>query len=115
MSGLYINAWVAVGSGALMVLFMVLGHRSKRSNHYNMWDSAWVLLAAIAGVVLFIAGLILVINEGTYAVDRTACREFSEAADRDTRFARYTYWSWDCLVETDEGWVSTEQIVKMDD
>lgn len=47
--------------------------------------------------------------------DRRVCNEFADVSEREVRFEHYSFWEWECLVRTDEGWVGRDRIVKVDD
>ncbi len=77
----------------------------------------WIGSAAISLALLAVGatgGLTLAVNAWAN-YDESVCGAYSDATERVTRFARLNHWEWDCLVQTDDGWVSRDAIVKVDD
>ena len=73
-------------------------------------------LLAICGVTVAIGVAVVVafvvpIRYGMHWVATTDCREFSAATGRQVKFVDYTWFTWDCLVQTDLGrWVPRDAL-----
>lgn len=70
---------------------------------------------AIIAAAAAICVVVLVTTPASYGHAERACARYGTQTERDTKMIRTTFWSWDCVVLTDEGWVSTDAIVKVDD
>jgi hypothetical protein len=42
--------------------------------------------------------------------DRSACQRFGSATEREVKFARYSFFTWEGLVLTDEGWIARDNL-----
>jgi hypothetical protein len=67
------------------------------------------------GLVLVIVALLLAvmlpIRQLIHHYDIADCRNFASQSGYETKFAQYTWWTWDCLAETDNGkWVSKDNL-----
>jgi hypothetical protein len=99
---------------AALGLCLWRGHRDK-DTYLNMWKGVYVAGSLVSACAVVVTGLIFTINLYGPHYSERACARWGAATERETRFIHPTYWSWDCVVRTDEGWVSTSAIVKVDD
>lgn len=94
----------AVGAAVCAAVFY-------RTKNYDLQDitgiAFWFLL-----VFAVIAGGVAIGTEISVNVDETICRRQSQQLERDTKFARYSLWSWDCLTPSADGWVSVDRVIK---
>lgn len=66
------------------------------------------VLITLVSIVVVMVGIFRGI---VHPLDVADCRAFSEASGYTTKFADYTLFSWDCLVETENGkWVSRSNL-----
>lgn len=84
-------------------------------DHCGMWPGWTWVLAAILGITLLASSITGGIQHYAPQYDERVCARFADESGRETKFARYGFWSWECLVETDGGWVSRDRIIKVDD
>ncbi len=70
-------------------------------------DAYWVpgLLSAVGLVSAVVLGVFCLIAP---QVERNRCEQLSTAVDRETRFVRLAYVSWECFVETDDGFIPVD-------
>lgn len=81
-----------------------------------IWESDLALFPFVLGVGgAFTITAVVLIALLVPRHDQTVCERFADASGRETKFEHYSFWSWECLVETDEGWVSRGNIIKVDD
>lgn len=81
-----------------------------RREFRSMLENLWSLLATcgvtVAIGVAVVVAFVIPIRYGLHWVDSADCREFSAATGRQVQFVDYTWFTWDCLVQTDRGqWV----------
>ncbi len=77
-----------------------------RREFRQMLEGLWSLLAICGVTVAIVVAFVIPIRYGLHWVDTADCREFSAATGRQVRFVDYTWFTWDCLVQTDRGqWI----------
>lgn len=111
MSGQTVLTLILFGSVAIIVVAAVL------LNFTYSYDAeaklvVVIVLASIAALVSL--GITIGVNAGVRH-DETVCTRFGEQTEREVRFARYSYWEWECLVKTGDGWVTRDNIVKFEE
>lgn len=65
------------------------------------------VLGTLVCIIFWIVALAVVPLAARYSSAK--CEQYGIAVDREVTFARYTHWSWDCLVRTDEGMIPKGQ------
>lgn len=110
MNGHVIMGGITTLTVIVVVVCVWRGHATKG----YMWKDRWALGWVPAAVVAVVFGALFTINLMVPRYERGLCTRWGEATERETRFIRPGYWSWDCLVRTSEGWVSTDQIMKVE-
>ncbi len=67
-------------------------------------DELCKVIAIVVGiVVIFTVGL----TSMGASIDSGSCQQFGVNSNRETRFVRYNYFSWDCLTPSKDGkWIS---------
>ncbi len=74
----------------------------------GIWIGGFFLLATIVTLAIWVGS-----NIGyRYATD--ACDRFSAETGRVTKMYRFNTGSWDCLVQTDNGWVAKDRLYGRD-
>lgn len=69
----------------------------------NTWDSVKFFGIAFAGVLAMAAIIFLPIRAFQHNLDTRDCAGFSQASGYATKFVDYTFFSWDCFIQTDSG------------
>lgn len=72
----------------------------------------WGLFIAgcVAAVAAFV-GIALGANAWDRSNHEASCVAFSHETGRETRFVKYTTWSWDCLTPGSDGkWISVDNL-----
>lgn len=79
--------------------------------HSNFSDTAeWLLLGGIVGsLATFVCGLILTCYQFGGAYEGRQCARYSQATGVTTTFKRWSFWTWDCYVDTDQGKITLGQ------
>lgn len=113
MDGQTIINLITGASFGLAVIGAVWGHFN--TDRYGMWPVVSWVFVGVGLVVGALALVFAVLVPMTASYDETVCERYGQASEREVMFERYGFGSWDCLVETDEGWVSTSRITKVDD
>lgn len=116
MNGLTINIIILAAALVVMLFCLWRGYESgKRAGYMHMWDFQWCIAWVLCAIIVVGAALALSINTLGAHVEETTCGKWGKAVEREVKFIRPSYWSWDCLIQTDEGWVSRDAIIKVDD
>lgn len=78
-------------------------------------NPSWTIaLTTMAGVVA-IALLIPLACRFQHHIDSAGCAKFTAATGHTVKFIDYTFWSWDCLVQTPNGkWIPLEGLRSTD-
>lgn len=113
MTGLFICITLAAAGAVIAGVSSYFGVKSVRG--YMGWDIGWVLAATLGWLMLLVFGIIAIAVPASASYDETVCRNYGEATNRETQFIHTGFFSWECQVQTDEGWVSTDQIIKVDE
>lgn len=113
MDGQTITLLIAVFGLVVATFAVVWGTTHK--DRYDMWPlSSWLLLPF--GLLIAAFGVLFAVFLPLSAsYDESICERYGVVAEREVKFERYGYTSWDCLAETDEGWVSTSRIMKVEE
>jgi uncharacterized membrane protein len=107
---------LAVLASGVMILCIWRGHATKEKISYSEFWKMKYVFGWIGAMLLFLVfGSIFIINLWVPIYSEHACVRWGEETDREVRFIHPTYWSWSCTVHTNEGWVSKDAIVKVDD
>lgn len=71
------------------------------------------MLTLLLGLVLTVIGIRAIDVNQT----RKVCDRFSLESNRETKFANYTYWSYECLTPSSDGktWISTNKLREVND
>lgn len=56
-------------------------------------------------IVVFFAGLTVIIRQFDHHYTVNDCRKFAESSNYETKFVDYSFWTWDCLVKSGDRWV----------
>lgn len=106
----------------LGILFYLVGYKFRIHTHYRFinehayeWRGPFVLGIVISWVVAGIALVITCIATFVPAYEEGVCEKWGTQVERETRFIRTNFWEWGCYVNTDEGWIGTDKMVKVDD
>jgi hypothetical protein len=98
---------VTIVGAAAIILALVLGW-------FTDFDETVGTGTVVFGAILLIVAAFFWIVAWLYvpaaSYSENKCGAYGEQTERETRFARYTHWSWDCLVNTDEGWIPKDQL-----
>jgi ABC-type Fe3+ transport system permease subunit len=84
-----------------------------KSNRELLGDVAWwCLCATVIGVVsvaVFVGsfyGLVSLVKWD----NRVSCNRYGDETERTVQFVEYHPFSWDCLVDTPDGWVTRDNV-----
>lgn len=72
----------------------------------------WAGITVTFGCVLIVCDVFWLCwftNDWKYSYDTRKCDRLATQVDRDTKMARYTHWSWECLVNVDGEWIPKNQ------
>lgn len=103
-------AVVALAAGALCALLVWIDGRGRSTTRK--------VLTVAAGALVAIAGFCTVVwwlCEADYQYHQDECANYAAATDRAVRYERTGLSNFDCYVQTNEGWVTRDDIVKVDD
>ena len=71
----------------------------------------WVIVFIVSIFVTGFAGLILGGNALSKHFTKVNCVAFQRETGRETRYAEYNYWNFDCLAKTSDGkWLPTDRL-----
>jgi hypothetical protein len=65
------------------------------------------VLLCVTGVCLLVVPIVRVID---HLHEVRKCDRYEEQTDTEVRFMDFSYWSYHCMVHTDNGWVPVTQI-----
>src|SRR5690242_9048081 len=104
----YVIAWGGfVVCLALAIWFAYLGYTKKEKLYYSVfWKGKHIVGMWGFAILAFTFALIASINTFVPPYSEGRCEYWDEQTGRDTKFIRNGFWSWDCYVQTDEGWVT---------
>lgn len=78
-------------------------------------DDGLEFLAFLGGFMLLFVGLVAAAIFGVTVLDRSqtsrACVAFEQQTGRETEFMSFTWWTYDCMVRTERGWVGIDAVV----
>jgi hypothetical protein len=64
----------------------------------------------VAAVAILVGGLLLIGRQVDHHYKQSTCPERGEVMGRPTKFVDYTFWSYDCLAQADDGtWLSVDK------
>jgi hypothetical protein len=115
MSGLALLIVGAVAFTLFCVLCVVMWRRARNDDPYSGATVGWAIGSILAGLAALALLLVAVIVPVEASYDETECRKWGESSDREVRFERWSSFSWSCFVNTEDGWVSKDSIVKVED
>ena len=101
-------------TGVPLIALAVFHRWHSRRPYHKQWDNAFLLSVMLVNTSI-VAGLFTLGFTLGVSYEESVCASYSEAASRPVRWERHGFWDWECLVETDEGWVDRHQIIKVDD
>jgi uncharacterized membrane protein len=79
------------------------------------FDSDGLFIGAfLAAAVSVVVAVIVVIIAVAVPMDRGSCNRYSVATGRTVAFHRWSYFSWDCMVRTPDGWFPRDEIRSID-
>lgn len=85
--------------------------RTNYGDVHEFWVGVGVVLGILAAAVAFFCSLAFGSNAVGKHFTKVNCVAFQQQTGRETRYAEYTYWSYDCLVKTsDDKWLPRDQI-----
>jgi cbb3-type cytochrome oxidase subunit 1 len=70
--------------------------------------------AFLAAAATLIVAVIVIIIAVAVPMDRGSCNRYSAATGRTVAFHRWSYFSWDCMVRTPDGWFPRDEIRSID-
>lgn len=68
------------------------------------------IAAAVLGLTALIVFVVMIAMNADYRMSSHQCRDFGEQTDRDWKMVRYNTASYDCLILTESGWVTKENV-----
>lgn len=87
---------------------------------FDGWDHeglafGCMFLSIALGVAALFAWLIAIIQPISVGYDQRQCHRYGELTNRNVKFQRFSYWTWDCYVQTKSGnWISKNQVRGVD-
>lgn len=76
------------------------------------WEMFTPIVVTLAAVAIFLAIVVSISS----LVDSNTCNQFGSRSNREVKFQRYNYLSWDCLTPSQDGkWISTDALRDMVD
>jgi di/tricarboxylate transporter len=69
-----------------------------------------ILVVGGAATALLAAATLLVVGSVDWRAhqETVSCQRFGQETERVVKFVRYRFADWDCLIQTDEGWINRE-------
>jgi hypothetical protein len=76
----------------------------------------WVIVFIGLVFIVLLGSIFTGANAVTKHFTKVNCVAFSRETGRETRYAEYTYWSFDCLAKTNDGkWLPKDQLREVTD
>lgn len=78
-------------------------------------DSFWstsngLLIKILFSLVIAFSFIFFMINEGMAKVERNSCASWGIETSREVKFIRPSFFYYDCLVNTQDGWISATHL-----
>lgn len=80
--------------------------------HYSIWRGIIAIACLLVGLA---AVLVPTTVEISRAATRRHCNSFERQTGRTTEFMQFTWVSFDCMVQTESGWVSLDAVMGVEE
>lgn len=104
--------WLVLALSLAAVCGGVAAFRWADSLPWSDRRSDWgVLLGVLLVGAAATAAIVMAVVVFVAHLDRASCNAFADNSGRETRFVRYTYWTWDCLTPQADGrWIPVDAL-----
>lgn len=81
----------------------------KNSVKYFFEDFGPFIVGALAALTFFV-GFVFSVNGLAHHFDGSRCAQFGQISGRQVKFVDYNIFSWECLVNTSNGWIDLDNV-----
>lgn len=97
--------WLYVTICLFIAFLFLIRHSTADYSDAIIGTFAFLMIAAFLAAVAIAVPL-------TARHGESVCARLGTELERDTRFVRYSSFSWECITPSEDGWVSMDRVIK---